>query len=115
MDMSQYAGSESKYLKASDLQGRSVNVTIESVGLLEFDNDDGKTTKPALKLVGKEKQLVCNATTVSELISAFGPKGEDWAGKKIRLSIKHYPKFGRDGIVVMPIVEDQEFDDEIPF
>lgn len=115
MDMTQYAGSESKYLKAADLQGKTVRVTIQKVNLLEFDDDEkGKITKPALALVGKEKQVVCNATAVQDLIGAFGPDSNNWEGKDIRLSTKHYPKFGRDGIVIMPIIEEGAGSD-IPF
>lgn len=115
MDMTKYAGSESKYLKASDLQGRTVKVTIEGVSLLEFDDDEkGKITKPALKLQGKEKQLVCNATCINDLIGAYGPDSENWVGQSLRLSVKHYPKFGRDGIVAMPIIEDT-IESDIPF
>jgi len=115
MDMTQYAGSESKYIKAADLQGKTVKVTIESVALLEFDDDDkGKIEKPALSLVGKEKQVVCNKTAVNDLISAYGPDSDYWAGKDIRLSVKHYPKFGKDGIVIAPIIE-EDFNDSVPF
>lgn len=115
MDMTQYAGSESKYLKAADLQGRSVRVTIEQVNLLEFEDDEkGKITKPALALKGKEKQIVCNATAVQDLIGAFGPNSDDWVGKDVRLATKHYPKFGRDGIVISPIIEEGDAPD-VPF
>lgn len=116
MDMSKYAGSESKYLKASDLGGKSVKVKIEAVNLLEFDDEErGKTQKPALKLVGKEKQVVCNSTSVADLIQAYGPNSDRWIGKEIRLSTKHYPKFGRDGLVITPIDIPDEPEDEIPF
>jgi hypothetical protein len=115
MDMTQFAGSESKYLKAADLQGKTVRVIIEGVSLLEFDDDEkGKITKPALALRGKEKQVVCNKTAVNDLIGAFGPDSANWIGKPIRLSTKHYPAFGKSGIVIMPIVEGEPNDD-IPF
>ena len=115
MDMTAYAGSESKYLKAADLQGKTVRVKISGVNLLEFDDDEkGKITKPALALEGKEKQVVCNKTAVQDLIGAFGPNSENWVGKDVRLSTKHYPAFGRDGIVIMPIIEEGQGSD-IPF
>ena len=116
MDMSKYAGSESKYLKAADLQGRSIKVVIEQVSLLEFEDEDGKKTqKPALSLRGKEKQIVCNATSVGDLIQAFGSDSDKWAGKEIRLSTKHYPKFGRDGIVITPLDVVADFNDDVDF
>jgi hypothetical protein len=114
MDMNQFAGSESKYLKAGDLQGKNIKVTIESVDIVEFENDDGhKETKPSLGLVGKEKRVVCNPTTVNELAGAFGWDSDGWVGKEIGLSTKHYASLGKDGLVVT--AQKTFVDDEIPF
>ena len=115
--MTKYAGSESKYLKAADLQGRTIKVVIAGVSLLEFEDESTgtKTAKPALSLKGKEKQIVCNATSVQELIQAYGADSEQWVGKEIRLSTKHYPKFGRDGIVITPLSIEADPSDDIPF
>lgn len=116
MDMTQYAGSESKYLKAADMNGRKIKVTIESVALVEFKNDDGDETKPCLTLAGKEKKVVCNATTVMSLGDAYGFDSDDWIGKEIGLSIKHYKSLGVDGLVITPIGGVPKFDeDDIPF
>jgi hypothetical protein len=114
MDMSQFAGAESKYLKAEDIKGHNIKATIESVALVEFENDDGsKQQKPALKLVGKEKGVVCNATTVQELGTAHGFDSDAWIGKEIGLTTKHYATLGKDGIVISAI---KDFTDEnIPF
>lgn len=117
MDMTQYSGNESKYLKATDLQGKRLKVKIESVQLLEFDDDEkGKHKKPAIKLMGKEKRLVMNATNVQEMIAAFGKDSDDWAGKEVILSTKFYSQFGREGIVVTPFqpVPD-DMNDDIQF
>jgi hypothetical protein len=115
MDMTKYAGSESKYLKAEDLKGGRPQVVIDSVELLEFETDDGnKTFKPAVGLRGKEKKLVLNATNTNEIIGVFGPDSEGWIGKTLQLTTKHYPAFGRDGIVVMAI-NTEGLDDDIPF
>lgn len=115
MDMTKYAGSESKYLKASDLQGKRPTVIISGVNLLEFDDEDkGKQVKPALALEGKQKELVVNPTNCEELIRAFGADSDGWVGKKIGLSTKFYKNFGKEGIVITPIL-DEDPDDEIPF
>ena len=115
--MTKFAGSESKYLKAADLQGKTIKVAIASVSLLEFEDQETgvKQTKPALSLKGKEKQVVCNATSIGELIQAYGADSEKWVGKEIRLSTKHYPKFGRDGIVITPLTVESDPNDDIPF
>ena len=104
MDMSQYAGAESKFLKAEDIKGHNIKAVIEAVNLVEFENDDGsKQQKPALKLVGKEKGVVCNATTVMELGTNFGFDSDAWVGQEIGLTTKHYQSLGKDGIVVAAI------------
>jgi len=114
MDMTQYAGSESKYLKASDLQNGRPTVIIENIDLLEFDDEEkGKHVKPTLKFQGKDKRLVLNATNCEEMIRAFGADSDGWIGKKIGLSTKYYKAFDREGIILTPIVEHDTSD--IPF
>ena len=115
MDMNKFAGSESKYLKAADLQGKSIKVTIAGVEVVEFEDDDGqKSQKPCLKLQGKEKMIVCNPTSVMELGNNYGFDSDDWVGKSIGLSTKHYQSLGKDGLV---ITAEKTFEDDpdIPF
>ena len=115
MDMNKYAGSESKYLKAADLMGKSIKVVIEAVSIVEFENDAGeKSQKPALKLKGKDKQVVCNPTTVNELALAYGFDSDNWIGKEIGLSTKHYQSLGKDGLVITAM-KDFEDDTDLPF
>ena len=114
MDMSQYAGSEGKYLKAADIEGKIIRVKIASVSLVEFKNDNGEQeTKPALALAGKEKQVVCNPSSVKTLMAAYGKNSDGWIGKDIQLSTQHYASIGKSGIVITPLVN--EADSEIPF
>jgi hypothetical protein len=120
MDMKQYAGSESKYLKAADLEGKNIKVVVEGVELVEFEDDAGnRTQKPCLKLKGKDKMVVCNATSVQELGYGYGFDSDDWIGKTLGLSIKHYPAFGKDGIVITALDAAPKFEDleesDIPF
>lgn len=118
MDMTKYAGSESKYLKAADLAGKAVKVKIEAVNMVEFEDDTGhKYEKPCLKLVGKDKSVVCNATTVQELGGAYGWDSESWIGREIGLSTKHYHQLGKEGIVVTATEKPAPdfVDDDIPF
>ena len=115
MDMNQFSGSESKYLKASDLQGQSIKVTISGVQIVEFEDDGGhKTQKPCLALQGKEKMIVCNPTSVMELGTNLGFESDGWIGKEIGLSTKHYASLGKDGLVVT-VVKDFTDDSDIPF
>ena len=115
MDMTKYAGKESNYLKAADLKGKTPNVIIEGVELVEFEKDNGaKEVKPALQLRGKEKKLVLNATNTETIMRKFGSDSEDWVGKTIMLSTHYYAAFDKEGLVVTAIDTDG-LDDEIPF
>lgn len=76
----------SKYLKADDLQGRDVAVTISDVKLEEFDGTNGKETKMLLYFKGKEKKFVCNKTNAKTLSKLFGSdETDDWLGKSITI------------------------------
>ena len=71
----------SNYLKAADLQGRQVNVTIE-----RYDMEDiGDGHKPVLYFQGKEKGLVLNKTNANEIAFVYGDDMDEWIGKKIEL------------------------------
>ena len=71
----------SKYLKASDLQGRAVSVVIKSIehGDAEMDN------KPIVYFEGKDKGLVLNKTNAMSISSDYGPETNGWIGKTIEL------------------------------
>lgn len=71
----------SKYLKASDLKGAKVRVTISRVESEEVG--DGK--KPVAYFNGKEKGLVLNKTNAMIIASEHGPETEGWAGAEIYL------------------------------
>ena len=68
-------------LKAADLQGKTVPVTIESFEIVEFS--EGK--KVVLSFVGKEKVLVCNKTNARTIGNIHGEHLENWIGKQIKL------------------------------
>ena len=115
MDMSKYTGSESKYLKAGDLGGKNPTLEIASVVLVEFDKDEGgKEVKPAIHFVGKEKAMVLNATNTEKLCKKFGGDSDGWIGKRVLLGTEFYPKFGKEGLVLTALDNDDP-DDEIPF
>ena len=114
MDMKQFAGSESKYLKAKDLQGRKVRLRINKVELVQFE-DEGKTkTKPVIFFDGKEKGMVLNGTNTDTLGHEFGYDSDDWIGKEVEISTKCYPNFDKEGLVLDPF-KPVDFDDDIPF
>jgi hypothetical protein len=72
----------SNFLKASDLNGRAVKVTIESVTMEKV----GEDRKPALHFVGKDKTLILNKTNSNRIEEATGTdEMDDWAGWTITL------------------------------
>lgn len=74
----------SNFLKASDLKGNAVTVTIDRI---EFEPvGQTKEMKPVIYFTNKEKGLVLNktnATTISRLLGSG--ETEDWHGAAIRI------------------------------
>ena len=76
----------SNYLKASDLGGREVVVTIDRVTFEAVGRE--KEMKAVLYFVGKQKGIVLNKTNAKKIIEISGSAiTEEWAGT----SIKIYP------------------------
>jgi hypothetical protein len=79
------------WLSAEDLMGRGeVAVTIEKV--IEHRNvkfQAGRTKEKAFAVafVGKQRQLVLNATNRKTLAQMYGAKVADWKGKAITLVV----------------------------
>lgn len=72
----------SEYLKASDLNGKAVRVTIADVTTQKVGDDQ----KPILHFVGREKTLVLNRTNANRIVEAVGSdETEQWAGWSIVL------------------------------
>lgn len=74
----------SNYIKASDLEGRAVNVTIREVKTEQVGQN--KDTKPVLYFDGKTKGLVLNKTNARKIASIVGSADtEDWTGLQIAI------------------------------
>ena len=70
-----------QYLKAADLQGKKVTVTMSHVDMEEIGSDH----KPVLYFIGKDKGLVLNKTNSNTIAAMHGYETEDWQGKSITL------------------------------
>jgi hypothetical protein len=70
-----------KYLKASDLQGRDVPVKMGRVEQEKIGEDQ----KLILYFQGKEKGMVLNKTNANSIADTYGAETEDWYGKSIIL------------------------------
>lgn len=64
----------SKYLKAADLQGREVRVTMAHVEREKIGDD----AKPVLYFKGKDKGVVLNKTNAGTISDAYGDDTDDW-------------------------------------
>lgn len=71
----------SKYLKASDLQGRQVTVKMDRADY-EVIGDDRKLI---LYFQGKDKGMVLNKTNANNISFIYGPNTDDWNGAEITL------------------------------
>jgi hypothetical protein len=82
----------SRFIKASDLQGKDVTLTIESVVGDELEGDKGKQYKGIVSFVGKKKKWVLNRTNALCLKAMFGRETDNWKGHKVTI----YPSVFND-------------------
>ena len=89
----------SNFLKAADLNGRTVTVTIESCDLESIG--DGET-KPVLRFRGQSKGMVLNKTNALALAAGYGDDTSAWIGLPVQLSSQKVSFQGRivDGLRV---------------
>jgi hypothetical protein len=78
-----YAG---RFLKAGELLGKKVTLTIRDVDLEELQSDDGaKKAKAIISFDETEKKLVACKTNGLCIKAMFGKVLADWVGKRITL------------------------------
>lgn len=73
----------SKYIKASDLQGKTPTVVIARVVIEEVGKE--KDRKPCIYFQGKEKGIVLNKTNSTNISTAYGRDTDSWTGKPVIL------------------------------
>jgi arabinogalactan endo-1,4-beta-galactosidase len=71
----------SQYIKAADLQGKSVTVKIDRV---ETDLI-GSDKKLILYFIGKERGMVLNRTNANKIATLYGEETNDWQNQSIVL------------------------------
>jgi hypothetical protein len=85
----------SKYVKAADLQGRTVTLTIKSLAVEEMQTHDGKPErKPVLYFERATKGLVLNRTNAMAIAALYGDESDDWRGKRISIYPTRVKAFG---------------------
>jgi len=108
--------STSNFLKKEDLT-RPVKVKIESVGMIEFEQNGKKQVKLDISLVGKDKRFACNKTNARMISEIYGKETDKWIGKEITLYNDPTVTMGDQvvgGIKVQYIPEEMP-EDDIPF
>jgi len=78
----------SKYLRSSDLNGKSRIAVVDHVTYEEFKNDGRAETKAVLHFKGNgTKPLVANKTNCLLMVSLAGSDdADDWSGTRITLA-----------------------------
>lgn len=87
----------SLYLKAADLMGKEVTLTIHRVRTEQMRMKDGtKAGKYVIEFVGTEKLFVLNKTNANAIAEALGEKkAVNWTGKRITLFPTQCDAFGK--------------------
>lgn len=90
---------DDKWLKAWDLQGKTVTVIIERVeaGLVENKDKPKGERKPVIHFKGKGKPLALNKTNGATIAQMYGKDTTAWVGKPITI-YGTTTKFGRDTV-----------------
>jgi arabinogalactan endo-1,4-beta-galactosidase len=81
----------SKFLKAADLNGHEIVVTIKDCIVESL----GEDKRPVLYFAGKDKGVVLNKTNATNIREAYGPDTDEWTGKKVVLYTAYVDFQGR--------------------
>ena len=84
----------SNYLKAADLNNRTVKVVIDKVLFEEIGQNKDK--KPVMYFQKVQKGLVLNKTNAEQIGSVHGQELEGWTGKEIELFSQMVPFNGQN-------------------
>lgn len=78
----------SEYIKAAELRGRDVSLTIKSVSVeeLQLRGQNKTKSKPVVTFEERPKRFVMNRTNAEIIATAIGSKyTKDWVGRRITL------------------------------
>ena len=92
----------SRWIKASDLDGRELKARIKRLTFEELDAQTGKgpEEKPVLWFEKTEKGLVLNATNGRAIAEAYGAETDGWPGHQVTLYGTMVEAFGKTQEVV---------------
>jgi hypothetical protein len=75
----------SPYLKAEDLNGKTVTVVIASAGIERLGQGKDAQDKLVISFSGKAKKMVCNKTNANMIAYLHGDDTDHWIGKAITI------------------------------
>lgn len=75
----------SKYVKAVDLGGKTVTLTMKAVKVEEMGHGSEKERKPVLYFEKATKGLVLNRTNAMIIAGMYGDESDEWGGKRISI------------------------------
>lgn len=74
-----------RFIKAGDLKGKQVTLTISAVRVEELVGDKGPQMKGIVSFEGKGKQLPLNKTNGICMKAMFGREVQKWIGRRVTL------------------------------
>lgn len=121
MKVSEVYTGESKYLKAADLQGRRITLTMRTT-TYEPMKDDGTDMKVIVYFRDKEKGLALNKTNAETIAMLYGDDTDNWPGNSIELFTTMVEYQGKSVPAIriappagQPVQTSVPIDDDIPF
>lgn len=84
----------SKYVKAADLGGKHVTLTIEKLVVEELGHGAEKENKPVLYFHKATKGLILNRTNAMAVAALYGDESDHWTGKRITIYATRIRAFG---------------------
>lgn len=85
----------SKYVKAADLEGRTITLTIAKLTLETLGHGAEQEKKPVLYFDKATKGLVLNRTNAMIIAALYGDESNDWTGKRISIYPTRVKAFGQ--------------------
>jgi hypothetical protein len=81
----------SRYLKAADIGGKDVVLTIVDVTIEDLGTNDRKENKPVMHFKEISKVWVLNKTNALSVSHLYGDQAAGWFGKRITLYVIDVP------------------------
>lgn len=98
----------SPWLRAEDLQGKTVKVTISTAAVETLPQADGsQAEKIVVSFLGAKRKLILNKTQASALVAIAGDETADWPGAMVYLAPQPTNN-GKLSIAILPGVAESE-------